>query len=156
MHDDSDSDTDANAAGSGDRKGRGLESNQLAVGVPPSRGLQNIKFDSVEQLNWAWQFQASSEDPWQQFDCTECLILEFSWQLYQAALAAQKNPKSPEYQETPTGSSDDLEKNKDADGIWSLRFAHIIHGEVDLEEMVLVKKKMRNTITLIPEKQVKT
>ena len=35
---------------------------------------------SVENFNWAWQFRTSDSNEWQQFDCTDCLQLEFNFQ----------------------------------------------------------------------------
>ena len=36
--------------------------------------------DTVEKFNWAWKYRVSNAEAWQQFDCTECLQLEFFYQ----------------------------------------------------------------------------
>ena len=40
------------------------------------------KVRSVENFNWAWEYRRSDAEEWVQFDCTDCLILEFNYQAY--------------------------------------------------------------------------
>lgn len=59
---------------------------------PQEPGKEDIlsQFESIPQANWAWEFFIShgscdgsiSAGTWQQFDCTECLILEFDYKFY--------------------------------------------------------------------------
>ena len=37
---------------------------------------------SVKDLNWAWQYWSEVENKWLQFDCIDCLSLEFSFKAY--------------------------------------------------------------------------
>ena len=37
---------------------------------------------SVKDLLWAWQYQDELTKEWIQFDCTECLVIEYSYQVY--------------------------------------------------------------------------
>ena len=37
---------------------------------------------NVQNYNWAWQYWNPHLEQWCQFDCTDCLILEFSYQAY--------------------------------------------------------------------------
>ena len=39
-------------------------------------------FKRVDQLNWAWQHFNELENDWIQFECTDCLVLEFHYKLY--------------------------------------------------------------------------
>ena len=38
--------------------------------------------NSVQELNWAWQFWCERQDAWVQFECMDCLIIEFNFQAY--------------------------------------------------------------------------
>ena len=38
------------------------------------------KYKSVHELNWAWQYLVN--ETWCQFDCPDCLELEFMYQAY--------------------------------------------------------------------------
>lgn len=40
-------------------------------------------FQSVRALNWAWQYWNARLNDWVQFECTDCLVLEFDYQAYQ-------------------------------------------------------------------------
>ena len=40
------------------------------------------KVKSVHDFNWAWQFWDQMQLQWVQFDCTECLMLEFNYQAF--------------------------------------------------------------------------
>ena len=40
------------------------------------------KAKSVKNFNWAWQFRSDDTEEWQQFDCTDCLQLEFNYQVF--------------------------------------------------------------------------
>ena len=33
-------------------------------------------------MNWAWQFRSSDAEEWKQFDCTDCIQLEFNFKAY--------------------------------------------------------------------------
>ena len=39
-------------------------------------------FKTPETFNWAWQFFSEELGKWIQFDCPECLQLEFNYQAY--------------------------------------------------------------------------
>ena len=41
---------------------------------------KNVK--SIQDLNWAWQFWNEEHSIWEQFQCPECLNLEFYYQAY--------------------------------------------------------------------------
>ena len=43
--------------------------------------IEEIKkvINSVRNLNWAWQFWNEKKKDWIQFECTECLVLEFDY-----------------------------------------------------------------------------
>ena len=43
------------------------------------------KFKSVSDLNWAWQYWDPQLNDWVQFQCTECLKIEFAYQAYLAS-----------------------------------------------------------------------
>ena len=45
-------------------------------------------------MNYAWQFWNSEAKDWTQFDCTECLVLEFDYQAYVISERKQKYCKS--------------------------------------------------------------
>ena len=54
--------------------------------------LDNFEFikskdviESVKALNWAWEYQSetTSQQQWTQFNCNDCLVLEFGYQTYQ-------------------------------------------------------------------------
>ena len=40
------------------------------------------KIKSVHDFNWSWQMWNNIEQKWIQFDCPECLNLEFNYQAY--------------------------------------------------------------------------
>lgn len=40
------------------------------------------KIKSVKDFNWAWQFYDEKKNDWIQFECPECLMLEFGYQIY--------------------------------------------------------------------------
>ena len=40
------------------------------------------KVGNVQNFNWAWQYRASDAEEWQQFECTDCLQLEFNYQAF--------------------------------------------------------------------------
>ena len=42
-------------------------------------------FKSVEELNYAWQFHNTVTSEWEQFQCTECIGLEFDYQVYRVS-----------------------------------------------------------------------
>ena len=44
--------------------------------------VPKTQFNSVKDLNWAWLYQRP-DSTWIQFDCTECLNLEYSYHAYQ-------------------------------------------------------------------------
>ena len=44
--------------------------------------LVAAKLISVANFNWAWQFKVSDAEDWQQFDCIDCLQLEFNFQAH--------------------------------------------------------------------------
>lgn len=37
---------------------------------------------SKHDFNWAWVYYVEEQDRWQQFDCTDCLQLEFHYQAF--------------------------------------------------------------------------
>lgn len=39
-------------------------------------------FKSVQQINWAWVYFCDEQGAWVQFDCTECIILEFNYHAF--------------------------------------------------------------------------
>ena len=39
-------------------------------------------FKTPKNFNWAWQFFSEDQGDWIQFDCPECLLLEFSFQAH--------------------------------------------------------------------------
>ena len=39
-------------------------------------------FKTPQDLNWAWQFKSYEDDNWTQFDCPDCLQLEFHYQAH--------------------------------------------------------------------------
>ena len=46
------------------------------------------KLKNVENFNWAWEFRVSDAEDWQQFDCTDCLQLEFNFQAHKLSETA--------------------------------------------------------------------
>ena len=36
----------------------------------------------MRALNWAWQYWNERLNDWVQFECTDCLVLEFDYQAY--------------------------------------------------------------------------
>ena len=59
-------------------------------------------------MDWAWQYEANPDGGrWIQFDCSECLVLEYAYQAYQVTLQE------------------------------SLRMIEIMSGTVDLENYTL-------------------
>ena len=42
----------------------------------------------MENFNWAWQFRLDDSENWQQFDCTDCLQLEFNFQAHKLSETA--------------------------------------------------------------------
>ena len=54
-------------------------------------------FKDVKQMLWAWYYQdQDKENDWVQFDCSECLIIEFEYQAY-------KLSQDEKYRELPIG-----------------------------------------------------
>ena len=53
----------------------------------PDHMVQQVRdsLTSIHDLNWAWQFYSEAEQQWTQFDCTECLMIEFHFQLYRVS-----------------------------------------------------------------------
>ena len=39
-------------------------------------------FKNPQNFNWAWQFYAQDDEQWIQFDCVDCIQLEFNFQAY--------------------------------------------------------------------------
>ena len=39
-------------------------------------------FKSIKEFNWAWSYLNEENNTWEQFECTECLKLEFDYQAY--------------------------------------------------------------------------
>ena len=37
----------------------------------------------MEDLNWSWQYWKAQEERWVQFECTDCLHLEYGYKAYQ-------------------------------------------------------------------------
>ena len=35
-----------------------------------------------KNFNWAWHYYSEQEDQWIQFDCLDCMLLEFNYQAY--------------------------------------------------------------------------
>ena len=40
-----------------------------------------LRFESIKKMNWAWEFE-TEKGKWQQFGCSECLILEYAYHAY--------------------------------------------------------------------------
>ena len=40
------------------------------------------KFQNISDFNWAWQYYDENASQWLQFDCNDCLVLEFDYQAY--------------------------------------------------------------------------
>ena len=37
---------------------------------------------TINRYNWAWQYFDQETDNWIQFDCNDCLVLEFGYKAY--------------------------------------------------------------------------
>ena len=48
-------------------------------------GIVKHHFKSVNDLNWAWQFWDQESNDWTQFDCPECLVIEYNYQVYRVS-----------------------------------------------------------------------
>lgn len=68
------------------------------------------KIKTIDSLNWAWQYLSPDTGHWTQFDCNDCLVLEFQHRAY-----------------TLTGKS-------------KYQHQEIADGKVDLKEFKLVKE----------------
>ena len=42
---------------------------------------------TLEEINWAWSYENDKEE-WIQFDCTECILIEYAFHQY---IASQMN-----------------------------------------------------------------
>lgn len=74
---------------------------------------------SVRDLNWAWQYFDEKKNQWIQFDCTECLAIEFDYQVYYKS-------RLEEY-----------------------KFTDIILGQIDFETLELTCKTESNLVQKI-------
>ena len=49
---------------------------------PSDLNLVKSKIKTVSDLNWAWQYCHNETGHWIQFDCNDCLVLEFGYTAY--------------------------------------------------------------------------
>ena len=54
----------------------------LTEKIDQAKEIIKKSIKSVKQLNWAWQFWNEQLGIWEQFQCPECLNLEFYYQAY--------------------------------------------------------------------------
>ena len=68
----------------------GSSDDQLNLKVSDKQLWDDIRnsFNSVEDYNRVWEYSTanhSDKEQWAQFDCSECLVLEFSFKAYGAS-----------------------------------------------------------------------
>lgn len=39
-------------------------------------------FESIQTLNWAWFYKNQQDGQWHQFNCDDCMIIEYRFQIY--------------------------------------------------------------------------